>query len=96
MIGTQLRVFAQGKEHLRMLLSSGEVGGANPPSALSGNFFPVYGLQRPGAYIYFLFVLLFGSFYSRQGRGPELPNLFLELQLHLLLAALSCSSCLII
>lgn len=96
MMGTQRCVCAQGKEHLRMLLSSGEVGGANPPSALSGNFFPVYGLQRPGAYIYFLLELLSGSFYSRQGRGPELPNLFLELQLHLLLVALSCSLYLII
>ena len=65
-----------------MLMSSGDVGGANPPSALRGNFFPVYGLQRPGAYIYFLLELLFVSFYSRQGKDPEPPNLFLELQLH--------------
>lgn len=80
---------------LRMLLSQG-VGGANQPSAFRRNFFPVYGLQRPGAYIYFPLELLFGSFYSRQGRDPELPNLFLELQLHLLLAALSCPPYLII
>lgn len=87
MICTQLHVTAQGKKHLRMLMSPEEVGGANSPSAFRRNFFPVYGLQRPGAYIYFLLELLFGLFYSRQGRDPELPNLVLELQLHLLLAA---------